>query len=316
MSAHEHFSDAYAAKVSGYHRINPPGDGEVIDLTGIDGGLLEYDIDTNVSAKVPRTDITGNGTSFFVSNIGTGTVTIKTQADSAIGTVSGDDVTEFRLSSNGVWSMSVSRAQIAGLTSSTGANLTGYDDSGNKTTAANVGDALDELFLDATGTARIGVPLVSISKEDGTQMIKQATTVTGFAQLSNKNIVIHIPANSTAEAFAASSNMPLDMASANNGDIVLNVVVSKSADTDVLTLQAELYARSLSGVSWSVNAYSGSAQAIVAAGSVLQFAAATSPAIGAVGQVAFVLTLGGTNDGDVVYIHDVFWTYRKTPLTS
>jgi hypothetical protein len=85
------------------------------------------------------------------------------------------------------------------------------------------------------------VPLLTISKEDGTQMIKQATTVTGLSQLANKNIVIHIPANSTAEAFAASVPTPADFDHTQDSEIVLNVMVAKSANADTLTFDAELY---------------------------------------------------------------------------
>jgi hypothetical protein len=94
------------------------------------------------------------------------------------------------------------------------------------------------VVVDGTGTGQIGVPLLTISKEDGTQMIKQATTVTGLSQLANKNIVIHIPANSTAEAFAASVPTPADFDHTQDSEIVLNVMVAKSANADTLTFDA------------------------------------------------------------------------------
>lgn len=47
---------------------------------------------------------------------------------------------------------------LRGLTATTGANVVGYDDSGSKTSAASVGDALDEIYLDRLSTQR-GIPI-------------------------------------------------------------------------------------------------------------------------------------------------------------
>jgi len=47
---------------------------------------------------------------------------------------------------------------LRGIAATTGANLIGYDDSGSKTSAATVADALDELYLDRLSTQR-GIPI-------------------------------------------------------------------------------------------------------------------------------------------------------------
>lgn len=60
--------------------------------------------------------------------------------------------------------------RLGGVTSTTGANLVGYDDSGSKTTAATVGDALDELYAKATnalGTINLGLFSARIVDADG-----------------------------------------------------------------------------------------------------------------------------------------------------
>ena len=45
---------------------------------------------------------------------------------------------------------------------------------------------------------QISVSLGAVTREDGTALTKQATTVAGYAQLSDKETVINIPAGCTA----------------------------------------------------------------------------------------------------------------------
>jgi len=317
--AHNHFSDGYSAKETFNNQIQPPASGGTIDLAHTDGGLVVGNTNSAETWYLPPEEFVPVGVLVSIVNQGSGTITVKDDALNTIATVAGSsaETKQFTLSAALAWEVigGSAAADLASTASGKGANLVGFEDGGSKTTAATVDAALDEIYVSLKGTGLVSVPLTSIVKEDGTVMIKQATTVTGFSQLSNKNIVIHIPANSTAEAFAATSVMPLDLDGTNNGNLTLNVIVSKNADADALTLDAELYGRVGDAGSWSPDVYAGSAQTIVAVGSKLQFAALTSPPSGVL-SAAFVLTLGGINDSDVVYIHDVFWTYQKKLVTS
>ena len=160
---------------------------------------------------------------------------------------------------------------------------------------------------------RIEVPLTSITQEDGTVLAKLSSTTSGWSQLANKNIVLNIPVNATVEAFAVSVPTPGDVNAsvATTTDITLNVVVSKAADNDELTLDAEMHALLPNG--WSADLYDGQPVAITQSVSTLQYSVSDPNAFDGgpndIDALSCVLTLGGTNDGDAVYIHAVYWTY-------
>jgi hypothetical protein len=293
MAGTHNLQDAiYNLKASNLHIVSPPADAGVIDVRGNDGAVVAYNTSSSLAAKLPNETTSPIGLIVYVSNAGSGTITVTDTAGTTIDTVvgSGGEIKGFQLSAARTWI-----AMGSGTVST------------------------DAINTSLTSIGRIAVPLTSISKEDGTQMIKQATTVTGFNQLANKNIVIQIPANTTAELFAASINAPLDLDGTTETtaqELVLNVVVSKSADVDALTMDAELYLMIGSTRVWSGDIYGGNAVAITDELNVLQFATGNDwwldgDAQAGVHALAFVLITDNANDSDVVYIHDVYWTYRK-----
>lgn len=155
----------------------------------------------------------------------------------------------------------------------------------------------------AEGT--ISIPLMSITGEDGTVLAKQASTTSGWSQLSNKNVVLNIPVNATNEAFSFSVSAPSDMDGTQ--PIYVDVHMSKSADNDTLTMDCELYSNGAES-GWTADLVTSAAQSIFDDGSPATF---TCDAPVYSSTLAGVLTLGGTNDGDAVYIHGVRIRYTK-----
>lgn len=171
-------------------------------------------------------------------------------------------------------------------------------------------DALKAL-LQTTGT--IQVPLTAINREDGTVLTAQATTVAGYSQLSNKETVINIPVDCTAgEALGFTVAVPADL-DATKG-VYVKVLAGKAADTDVLTLDCEVY-QCAAGDTGNADIQDTDALTITQAASVLTFAC-----VGGIlpppGTLSVVLTLGGTNDGDAVYIYGVWLEYTRAVLTA
>jgi len=198
---------------------------------------------------------------------------------------------------------------------STTAATVSIADAGGFTAETTVEGATQEIYqhlLSAQGT--IPVPLAAITREDGTALTKQATTVAGFAQLADKETVINIPVDCTVgEALGFTVPIPKDLDDA--ADITVNVLVSKAADLDVLTLDCEVYPCAAGDLA-NADIQDTAAQAIVAAGTVLSFTCGADGVLAAPGTLSVVLTLGGTNDGDAVYIYGAWVEYTKKILTS
>lgn len=169
-----------------------------------------------------------------------------------------------------------------------------------------------ELYLQhETTLGLLPVPLTSITQEDGTVLAKLNSTTSGWSQLGNADVVINIPVNATVEAFSFTALSPPDLDVTQ--PVYVLVDVSKAADNDTLTLDCELYA-SAPGDYANSDLVSSSATTIVAAGSQLSFTCG-APTIAAT-SFSGVLTLGGTNDGDAVYIRSVSIRYTKKLLAS
>lgn len=198
--------------------------------------------------------------------------------------------------------------------STTAANVS-VADAGGFTSEETVEAALAELYQDAlTAQAVIPVPLTSITQEDGTPLVKQATTVAGFAQLANKETAITIPVNCTAgEALGFTVPVPQDLD--DSADITVHVLAGKAADNDSLTLDCEVYPVAV-GDSGNADIQDTAAQAITAAVSELVFTCGADGVLAAPGSLSVVLTLGGTNDGDAVYIYAAWIEYTKKALTA
>lgn len=159
----------------------------------------------------------------------------------------------------------------------------------------------------------IPVPLGAITQEDGTALLKQATTVAGYAQLANKETVINIPVNCSAgEALGFTVPLPINMDP--NYPVEVHVLVGKAADNDELTLDCEVYPTGAGDVGNS-DIQQTAATAIVAAVSELTFSCSV-PALFTKGGLSVVLTLGGTNDGDATYIYSVWLEYTKLLLNG
>ena len=155
----------------------------------------------------------------------------------------------------------------------------------------------------------VPIPLTSFTQEDGTALTKQATTVAGFSQLSDKETVIDIPVNATAgESLSTTVPLPPDL---NAGEAVtIHVMVGKAAALDVLTLDAEAYFVA-AGDAANADAQDTAAQTITAAVSELVFTCGADGVLAPPSSLSIVLALGGTNDGDAVYIYSAWLEYIK-----
>lgn len=198
---------------------------------------------------------------------------------------------------------------------STTAATVSVADVGGFTTETDVEAALAEIYQDAlTAQATITVPLTALHYEDGTIYTKQATTVAGFAQLANKELVLAIPIDCSAgDAAAFSVSIPQDLDDA--ADITVHVLVGKDADNDALTLDCEVFPCAAGDVA-NADIQDTAAQAIVAAVTELVFTCGADGVLAAPGALSVVLTQGGTNDGDAVYIYGVWIEYQRKILTA
>lgn len=198
---------------------------------------------------------------------------------------------------------------------STTAATVSLADAGGLTASATVEAVIAEILTSMkTAQATIMIPLGAITQEDGTALTKQATTVAGFAQLSNKEQVITIPVNCTAgESLGFSVPVPQDLD--DSAAITVHVLAGKDADNDTLTLDCEVYPVGV-GDTANDDIQDTAAQAITQAASELVFTCGADGVLAAPGALTGVLALGGTNDGDAVYIYGVWAEYTRKVLTS
>ncbi|MCB2188822.1 MAG: hypothetical protein KQJ78_20575 [Deltaproteobacteria bacterium] len=160
----------------------------------------------------------------------------------------------------------------------------------------------------------IPVPLSAITQEDGTALTKQATTVAGLAQLANKEQVIQIPVDCSAgESLGFSAPVPQDLDE--SADITVHVLAGKDADNDVLTLDCEVYPVAAGDVA-NADIQGTAAQAVTQAASELVFTCDAAGVLAAPGALTVVLALGGTNDGDAVYIYGAWIEYQAKLLSA
>lgn len=159
------------------------------------------------------------------------------------------------------------------------------------------------------GGGFVPIPLTSFTQEDGTALLKQATTVAGFSQLANKESVIMIPVDATAgESLGVTVPLPPDL---NAGEkVTIHVLVGKAAALDVLTLDAEAFFCAV-GDTANADAQDTAAQTITEAASELVFICGAVGVLAPPSSLSIVLALGGTNDGDAVYIYSAWLEYTK-----
>lgn len=198
---------------------------------------------------------------------------------------------------------------------STTAATVSLADSGGHTSETTVEGAVAEVYVDALTTqACIPVSLGAITMEDGTALTKQATTVAGFAQLADKEQVINIPINCTSgEALGFTVPVPQDLDDA--ADITVHVLAGKAADNDSLTLDCEVFPCAV-GDTANADIQDTAAQAITQAASELVFTCGADGVLAAPGTLSVVLLLGGTNDGDAVYLYGAWVEYTRKLLTA
>lgn len=162
--------------------------------------------------------------------------------------------------------------------------------------------------------AYIPVPLGIITQEDGTVLTAQATTVAGYTQLSNADTVINIPINCTAgESLGFSVPIPVDLDSAY--PLEVHAMVGKAANNDTLTLDCEVYMTNAGDVA-NADIQGTAATTITQAVSELTFTCTKSGMLAPPGGISVVLSLGGTNDQDAVYIYSVWIEYTKLLLNE
>lgn len=187
-------------------------------------------------------------------------------------------------------------------------------DAGGFTSQTEVEAALQEIYQHlVTAQGVIPVPLTALTAEDGTVLAKLSGTTSGWSQIGNKEVVLSMPINADTEAFQFTVPVPMDLD--DSKDIKVCALVSKDADNDTLTLDCEVFPCA-AGDLQNADIQDTAAQAIVAAGTVLEFTCGADGVLAAPGTLTAVLTLGGTNDGDAVYIHGVWIKYTKKLLTS
>ena len=159
----------------------------------------------------------------------------------------------------------------------------------------------------------VPVPLGAVTQEDGTALLKQATTVAGYAQLANKETVINIPVNCSAgEQLGFVAPIPIDIDI--SYPVEVHVLAGKAADNDELTLDCEVFPVGAGDVA-NADIQTTAATAIVAAGTELVFTCTTTGMLSR-GGLSVVLLLGGTNDGDAVYVYSVWLEYTKRLLNE
>jgi hypothetical protein len=173
---------------------------------------------------------------------------------------------------------------------------------------------IDALEVDATtAQATIVVPLGTITQENGTPLTVLNSTTSGFTQLANAEQVISLPIDATIEALGFCVSIPQDLD--DTEDITIHVLAGKSANNDELTLDCEVYPCAV-GDTGNADIQDTAATAITQAASELVFTCGDDGVIAAPGTLTVILTLGGTNDGDAVYIYGAWIEYTKKIMTA
>jgi hypothetical protein len=174
-------------------------------------------------------------------------------------------------------------------------------------------DALKALF---NSKGFISVPLGAVTTEAGIALTEQATTVTGFSQLANKETVINIPIGTNPAAgknlgFVVPTPLDLDLAY----PVEVHVLIGKAANNDTLTLDCEVFPVAAGDVA-NADIQLTAATAITQAAKELVFTCDRTGMLAAPGGLSVVLILGGTNTGDAVYIYSVWLEYTKRLLNE
>jgi hypothetical protein len=164
-------------------------------------------------------------------------------------------------------------------------------------------------YLEGMQKGTLPIALGAVTNEDGTPLIKQATTVAGYAQVANKETVILIPINATAgESLGFSVAVPSDLD--DSQAITVHALVGKAADLDALTLDCEVFPVGVGDVA-NDDIQDTAAITLTEAASELIFTCGADGVLAAPGGLSVVLALAGTNDGDAVSIYAVWIEYTR-----
>jgi hypothetical protein len=199
---------------------------------------------------------------------------------------------------------------------STTAATVSLADAGGLTAQTTVEAVIAEILTGLlTAQATIMVPLAGITMEDGTVLTTQATTVAGIAQIADKEQVIMIPVDcSSGEALGFTVPIPQDLD--DGEDVTVHVLVGKDANLDSLTIDCEVFPCAV-GDTANADIQDTAATAIAAAAAEeLVFTCGADGVLAAPGTLSVVLTLGGTNDGDAVYIYGAWVEYTRNILAA
>jgi hypothetical protein len=199
---------------------------------------------------------------------------------------------------------------------STTAATVSLADAGGLTAQTTVEAVIAEILTGLlTAQATIMVPLAGITMEDGTVLTTQATTVAGIAQIADKEQVIMIPVDcSSGEALGFTVPIPQDLD--DGEDVTVHVLVGKDANLDSLTIDCEVFPCAV-GDTANADIQDTAATAIAAAAAEeLVFTCGADGVLAAPGTLSVVLTLGGTNDGDAVYIYGAWVEYTRKILAA
>ena len=157
------------------------------------------------------------------------------------------------------------------------------------------------------------VPLGAITLKDGTYLTKQATTATGYAQIASKEIVIDVPAGGASKSLGFSIPTPVDIDT--TYPVEVHVLAKKATNTDTLTLDCEVYPTS-PGSTGNSDIQATSAITLTSTTADYKFVCSVSTTVVTPGGLSAVLTVGGTNTNDAVYIYSVWIEYTKLLLNA
>ena len=216
-------------------------------------------------------------------------------------------------------------AELAAVTAATGGNLLGYDDSGSKTTAATVADALDELYVDATSTkGRIDIPITSFIDVAATQL---TTFVDGASDQPGLELTgseaLNIRWNNHAAPLAVTSSFQVPEGADVTADMTLEIVCAKTGATigDATTFTITAF-NQVVGALYDADAdYGGATSAVTGDAATktvqevsLTLALANLPAVGS-NVTLTIKPTGGTLGTDDMHMIAVRVAYTKM-LTS
>lgn len=234
--------------------------------------------------------------------------------------------------SNYLLSQATLEANLASTANALGANLIGYQDSGNKTAAATVDAALDEIYVDLTSSyCVVDIPFdASWYEVDGTALAafaNGASNTPGLALNDSKAAGIRWNNAAAPDPICKVIGVPYDLDQ--TADVIATVVASKSGNTlaDATTFDIGVFNNVSGALADADDNYGGTTAAMTgdAAAKTIQkvdltLALANLPdpdaAAGPVGMTITVQPTDGTIGTDDVTVHFLRLRYKRKLRTS